>query len=42
MWEIIVQIKGDNPSEEEVEATEEELQAALDNADFDYMDVRAR
>lgn len=41
MWKIEVIFTGDEPDEDEVEKTEEEVQNALDAAGVDYADIKA-
>jgi hypothetical protein len=41
MWTIEIQMKGDEPTEAEVEAAEAQIEAALDEAGVDYADIRA-
>lgn len=42
MWEIVIQMEGEQPSEDEVEKLEEQVTDLLDNFDFDYLDVTSR
>ena len=41
-WKIEVVLKGDEPSEQEVEEKETELTQILDDAGFEYLDVGVR
>lgn len=40
-WKIVIAMRGEEPSEEEVEAVEQEVQDALDKAGVDYVDLYA-
>ena len=42
MWKLVVSIKGDEPTEEEVEEVENNVMKALDDAGVDYLDVTAQ
>lgn len=39
MWNLIIQMEGEQPSESEVEKLEEKVSDLLDADDFDYLDV---
>jgi len=42
VWELVIQMEGDQPPETEVEDLEEQVCNLLDDASFEYLDVTSR